>query len=226
MTIVIPYKRDIHDGLELFYALRSIEQNLTGFTDLLIVGKPPDWFKGKWIVSEDYAGRKQFTIYHKLIQAIYGYINNEPDFIMWNDDHILLQPLAVKDFKYWHNGLLSDELKRGLSMRYREAVKNTLEFQSGYNFDIHTPIIYNKDKFKLLFSNKSEEICIKSYYCNALRIEGERMEDCKIDSLLSEEAIKERIKDKLFFSTGSNGIREPMKELLQELYQKPSRWEK
>ena len=224
MTIVIPYNPDIHEGLELLYCLRSIEQNLIGFTDLVLIGRPPDWCKVKWIPVQDYAGRKQFTIYQKLLTV------EADNFLMFNDDHFLLQPLQVSDFKYWHNGLLSDELNRGLSMRYREAVNNTLKIfdtvPNMLNFDIHTPIIYNKRKFKLLFGKKQEELCIKSYYCNLLSMEGEYMEDCKIDSLLSEEAIKERIKDLLFFSTGSNAIREPMKRVLQELYPNKSRWEK
>ncbi len=225
MTIVIPYKPDIHDGLELLYALRSIEKNLTGFTNLIIIGNAPDWFNGVCFRAEDFAGRKQYTIYAKLnILQYYAVVTD--NFLMWNDDHFLLQPLQVSDIKYWHNGLLADELHRGLSARYREAVNNTLKFQSGLNFDIHTPIIYNKAQFRKLFSNKTEEVCIKSYYCNALKIEGEKMDDCKIDQLLSKEAIKERIKDRLFFSTGSNGFREPMKELLQEMFPVPSRWEK
>ena len=220
MTIVIPYRPDIHEGLELLYCLRSIEQNLTGFTDLVLIGRPPDWAKVKWIQVQDYAGRKQFTIYQKLLTI------EADNFLMFNDDHFLLQPLQVHQFKYWHNGLLADELNRGLSMRYREAVNNTLKFQSGLNFDIHTPIVYNKAQFRKLFLNKQEEICIKSYYCNSLKIEGEYMEDCKIDTLISKEAIKDRIKDRLFFSTGSNAIREPMKEFLQEAFPNKSRWEK
>ena len=220
MQLVIPYKPDIHDGLELLYCLRSIEQNLTGFTDLVLIGRPPDWCKVKWIPVQDYAGRKQFTIYQKLLTI------EADNFLMFNDDHFLLQPLQVHQFKYWHNGLLADELNRGLSMRYREAVNNTLKFQSGLNFDIHTPIVYNKAQFRKLFLNKQEEICIKSYYCNSLKITGEYMEDCKIDTLISKEAIQDRIKDRLFFSTGSNAIREPMKEFLQEAFPNKSRWEK
>ncbi len=236
MVIVIPYKPDIHDGLELFYCLRSIEKNLkqskdendlieycTGFSDLIIIGKPPGWFKGKWIYTEDYPGRKQYTIYQKLLFACHNFTYN---FIMWNDDHFLIKQSKVSDIKWFHNGLLSDELHRGLSARYREAVNNTIQFQSGYNFDIHTPIIFNKAQFRKLFTNKTEEVCIKSYYCNALGIQGEYMTDCKIDQLLSKEAIKELIKDRLFFSTGSNGVREPMKELLQEMFPNKSRWEK
>jgi len=202
----------------------------------LIIGRPPDWYKGKWIYSQDYAGRKQFTIYQKLLLAGDTIFNpdstwDSPEyFIMFNDDHFVNKAIDVSDFKYWHNGPLKNELNRGLSMRYREAVKTTLDFlPDALNYDIHTPIKYHKKWFKNLFHNKENEICIKSYYCNHWKFLEELkvyMEDCKIDSLMSEEAIKERIKDRLFFSTGSNAIREPMKKVLQELYPNKSRWEK
>lgn len=236
MEIVIPYKSDIHEGEELRYCLRSIEKNLTGFTDLLIIGRPPEWFKGKWIYSQDYAGRKQYTIYQKLLLAGDTIFKEDttwdsPEyFIMFNDDHFVNKPIHVRDFKYWHNGPLANELNRGLSARYWGAVKRTLEFiPDGLNYDIHTPIKYNKKWFKNLFHSKTDEICIKSYYCNSWQMLDhliEYMDDCKIDTLLSEEAIKVRIKDRLFFSTSANAIREPMKKVLEELFPNKSRWEK
>jgi hypothetical protein len=221
MTIVFPYKPDIFDGLELRYSLRSIEKNLTGFTDLIIYGNAPEWYRGNWMPSSDYPGRKQFTIYNKLLAA------ETDNFLMFNDDHFLLKPLQIHQIKYWHNGPIKNEFNRNLTARYADAVKNTINIiPEGLNFDIHTPIIYNKGHFRKLFLNKTEEICIKSYYCSSLKIEGEKMDDLKIDTLLSEEAIKELIKDRLFFSTGPNGIKEPMKKVLQELYPIKSRWEK
>lgn len=236
MTIVIPYKPDIHDGLELLYCLRSIEQNLTGFTDLVLIGRPPDWAKVKWINAQDYAGRKQYTIYNKLIVAGDAIFDKEttwdtPEyFIMFNDDHYVLKPIDVSEFKYWHNGPLKNELKRNLSARYRDAVEKTLEFiPDALNYDIHTPIKYQKKWFKNMFHNKGNEVCIKSYYCTHFKFLDslvEYMEDCKIDTLMSKEAIQDRVKDRLFFSTGSNAIREPMKQFLQETFPNKSRWEK
>jgi hypothetical protein len=225
MTIILPYKQDIHDGEELRYALRSIEKYLTGFTNLIIIGRPPEWYKGTSYISENYVGRKQYSIYQKILLAC-NWENVTENFIMWNDDHFLLQPLQVSDIKYWNNGWLANEFNRGLSSRYSEAVKRTLDFiPDALNFDIHTPIIYNKAKFRTLFTGKENEICIKSYYCNSLQLDGEFMDDCKIDQLLSKEGIYEVINGKMFFSTGSNGIREPMKIVLEELYPNKSRWE-
>jgi hypothetical protein len=225
-SIILPYRPEIFEGMELLYALRSIEKNLSGFDNLIIIGQPPDWFKGEWVSAQNYPGRKQYTIYQKLLIACE--LNNCSDnFIMWNDDHFLLQPLSVNDFKYWHNGTLKDELARpNIYARYYNAVKKTLDFiPDGINFDIHVPIVYNKDQFRKLFCNKQNEICVKRYYCNAIGLQGECMDDLKIDKLLSEEAIKELIKDRLFLSTTSNAMRAPMIKVLGEMFPFRSRWE-
>jgi len=225
MTIILPYKQDIHDGEELRYSLRSIEKYLTGFTNLIIIGRPPEWYKGTSYIYENYIGRKQYSIYHKILLAC-SWSNVTDNFILWNDDHFLNQPLQVSDIKYWNNGWLANEYARGLSSRYGEAVKRTLDFiPDALNYDIHTPIIYNKARFRTLFTGKENEICIKSYYCNSLQLDGVFMDDCKIDQLMSKEGIYDRITGKMFFSTGSNGVREPMKQVLEELYPVKSRWE-
>jgi len=224
-TIILPYKPDIHDGEELKYSLRSIEKYLTGFTNLIILGRPPEWYKGDQYISENFIGRKQYSIYSKILTAC-NWENVTDNFIMFNDDHFLLQLLQISDIKYWNNGWLANEYTRGLSSRYSEAVKHTLGIlPDALNFDIHTPIIYNKAKFRTLFTGKENEICIKSYYCNALQLDGVFMDDCKIDQLLGKEGIYSVIKDKMFFSTSSNAIREPMKIVLEELYPDKSRWE-
>jgi len=225
MTIILPYKPDIHDGLELQYSLRSIDKYLTGFTNLIIIGRPPEWYNGQFCLSENSIGRKQYSIYQKILMAC-NWDNVTDNFVFFNDDHFLLQPLQVSDIKYWNNGWLANEYARGLSSRYSETVQRTLGFMpDALNFDIHTPIIYNKAKFKTLFTGKENEICIKSYYCNSLQLDGVFMGDCKIDQLLSKEGIYSHIDGKLFFSTGSNAIREPMKLVLEELYPVKSRWE-
>ena len=81
----------------------------------------------------------------------------------------------------------------------------------------------------MLFSEKTEEILIKSYYHNWLTKgyeTGASMKDLKIQRLWSKEAIKELIKDRLFFSTSTNGMKKPMIELMNELYPNKSQWEK
>lgn len=235
MTVVIPYKDDILSEWELKFALRSIDTYLTGFTNLVIIGTPPEWYKGESVQAKDYNGRKQFSIYSKLLIACE--LNSVTDnFVMWNDDHYLLKPLKTESILAWYDGYLKETAGKTHGVRYLETIANTLQIiPDTLNYDIHTPCIYHKRLFKFLFANKSEEICIKSYYFNYSRditlniygfVVNAEMKDFKINQLLSKEAIKELIKDRLFFSTSTNGMKKPMIELLNELYPNPSKWEK
>lgn len=226
MTVLIPYKQDVNEGEELGFALRSIDKYLTGVTNLIIIGDPPCWYKGEFIKAQDYIGRKQYTIYSKLLIGC-ELKNCTDDFIMFNDDHFMLNHLDVSEIKYWYDESLVNTKNKSYGARYYQAIQNTLKLvPHSLNYDIHVPIIYNKSKFRSIFGNKQDEVCIKSYYSTITGVEGEYMNDLKINQLFSEEAIKELIKNRLFFSTGGSGIREPMIKVLKQLYPTKSQWEK
>jgi len=224
LTIILPYRESAFDGIELRFALRGISKYLTGFTNLILIGKTPDWCKVEWIHANDYPGRKQYSIYQKILT---GLDSCTDDFVMFNDDHFLIKSIHVNDIKYWYEGTLEQVQQKGVYARYGEAIKNTLQLNPmALNFDIHTPIIYNKAKFQLLFANMENEVCIKSHYCNSFKVQGEVMPDLKIDRLVCKEVIKELIAHRTFFSIGSNGLKQPMIDTLNELYPEKSQWEK
>lgn len=225
MTIVIPYLDDILSGVELRFALRSIDKYLTGWTNVVIIGTPPEWYNGESVKAKDYRNRKQYSIYSKLLVACE--LNNVTDnFVMWNDDHYLLKPMNVGLIDAWYDGFLKDTVNKNHGARYKETIANTLQIiPDTLNYDIHTPCIYNKGTFSYLFEKKTEEICIKSSYFHRYSINDTYMKDFKINQLLSKEAIKELIKDRLFLSTSTNGMKKPMIELLSELYPNKSQWE-
>lgn len=222
MTIVIPYRDEVHDGLELKYALRSIDKCLTGWSEVLIIGDRPAWYKGSVTTFRDLPGRKEFNIYSKILAACADKLVTD-DFLMWNDDHFLLRSLHVKDIKHWHGRRIRIGISKARGSYGIKLRKTGNEFP-GNNFDIHVPIVYNKGKFGEIFSTRSDEICIKSAYCNSLGITGEYMEDCKIDGQVSEAEIKRVIAGRLFFSSGTS-ICNGMVNVLAGLYPGASRWE-
>lgn len=226
MTVVIPYKDDILSGVELLFALRSIDKYLTGWTNVVIIGTPPEWYRGESVYVKDCDGRKQYNIYSKLLIACE--LNNVSDpFIEWDDDLYLNKPLHVSDIKYWYDGLLKNVTQNGtMGSIYLEAIANTVQMiPEGVHYDLHVPIIYDKNKFKSLFSNRAEEFIIKSYYCNCVGVEGVYMKDFKINQLASKEFIHDLTKDRVFNTTSTNGMKKPMIELLNELYPEPSKFE-
>lgn len=221
MDIVVPYRKEANE-IELTYCLRSIEKYLTGYRDIWVIGDKPS-LKVKHLPCSDIQGRKEYSIAWKISHACKCDAISE-NFIMFNDDHFLLKPLDISEIKYWHNGPLEDAKERG-SGGYRRAVMDTIEkLNGGLNYDIHTPIIYNKKHFLRLFTWQ-EELCVKSMYCNQMNVEGEFMTDCKLNFPYSKTAIEEKLKDRLFFSTGHFVMIDEMLEVFNELYPNPSKYE-
>jgi hypothetical protein len=198
----------------------------------VIIGEPPDWYNGIKIAAADYSGRKQYSIYRKLLTYIESDIC-ETRFMFWNDDHFLLRPTNEFDIAQYHNGHLENEFNRNLTGRYYQAVLRTINLlnSSGnnnpLNYDIHCPCIFGSKKFKELFSSQQDELCMKSFYFNNQK-EGrsEYMDDLKINDSISPEAINNLIKDRWVFSTGPNGLSKNMLLVLSSLYPKKSKYEK
>lgn len=178
-------------NVELRFCLRAIEKYLTGYRNVYIVGECPTWVQNvKHIPKPDIAGRvPDFNIMEKISVAC---TDNEvsSDFIMFNDDHFLLKPFDAATFPYYFDGDLDTYVKkRGLD-GYGRRANNTLKTLQTLNlprkyFDIHTPIVYNKDQFLKHVTaqdwTKPDGFIIKSLYANSLKIEGTQMKDNKIN---------------------------------------------
>ncbi len=223
VDIIIPYTADRLNGLELHFALRSIRKYLTGYGKIYVIGDKPKEEGVIHIPAADVPGRKEKSICDKMLTAC-----NLPEIsesiLIWHDDHILLKPLEVSGIKPWHNGPLTKELKRTHS-GYKQTVINTLNhFQwqgEPLNFDIHTPFIINKEKFKQINTAEvwKREMCVKSLYFNTLKATGEYMEDLKINqSGINEQRVMEAIKGRYFLSTGPAAMEPPLIGILEKLF--------
>lgn len=217
---MIPYRHDVHGVTELTYALRSIEKNLTGYRDVYLIGVKTK-LNTKHLPCADIEVRKEFSIANKIWTACKCEAISDP-FIMWHDDHFLLKPMDVSEFKYWHNGDLEKTLLRSKGL-YQAAIKNTMELGFKTNYDIHTPLVIEKQRFfENVIKDWVKECLLKTLYC---REGGEFMEDCKINIPYTKARIYEKLKDRLFFSTGPQGLQPEMMEIFNELYPNKSNYE-
>lgn len=215
-NIIIPFTLDPHQGLELRYALRSIDMYFPE-NDVLLIGDKPRWYKGDHLQAGDTHCRKEYSIMQKVLLAPFD------NFIMFNDDHFALQSGEIK---YWNDGPLEDLLKRG-AKGYGATIRNTLElYPDALNYDIHTPIVFNRETLHRLAGDLQKEYCLKTVYCTGAGIRGEYMEDMKINAPLSAARIREKIAGRVFFSSGPHALVGDMVEVLGELYPTPSKWEK
>lgn len=219
MTIVIPYTRDKHKGLELKYALRSIEE-FHPESEVWVVGDRPK-YETKFLPCPD-GERKEFNIASKILTACKCDKISE-DFIMWHDDHFQIKETEIK---YWHNGPLkkTHDKARGL---YQVAIKNSMDHGCTLNYDIHVPIIFNKELFRERVMKADwrpgREFLVKSLYCKG--VEGEFMEDLKLNAPYHISRIWQKLEGRLFFSTGNYSMTPDMIEVLETLFPNKSRYE-
>lgn len=229
LNIVIPYRKDGNGGVELKYALRSIEKYLTGYKDIFIVGdKPPKWAKNlKHIHCGEESAKCARNILNKLIEATKHREVGDP-FVQWQDDIYLTRPLHVKDIKYWYDGTLCQQIEK-VHGRYHKIVLNTALELTGneYYWDVHAPIIYKRGFLNLVACYpkfKEKDCLVKTTYCYTAQVEGEPMKDCKIHCPQPKGKIYEKAKDSLFFSNSSI-IDTILVEVLNELYPDKSKYE-
>jgi hypothetical protein len=136
----------------------------------------------------------------------------------------LLKPLHVKDIKYWFNRSLADE-RKGQTKGYGVTIDRTISVLGGspLNYDIHTPIIFNKAEFVKL-QTWTQEHCVKSMYANRVQVDSVQMDDLKLSAPYTTGQIWDKISGRTFFSTGL--LFDETIEVLQACYPYKSRWEK
>ncbi len=180
IDVVIPY-RNTDDGLQLKYALRSMEKHLAGVGNLFIVGCLPPNLKAStfiycpWLAGNGMGGKEK-NIYEKVLLAACHPGVSDP-FLYMNDDHYLLQDVVANEFPYYYMGDLSTQAL-GNTTPYNQTLKNTMELQgigpAAKYFDVHCPILFNKEQFKITFPQsmwkKEWGYCMKTLYCYATGI--------------------------------------------------------
>jgi hypothetical protein len=212
---------------EIRMSLRSIEKYLTGVKDVWIVGQCPPWLQNvNHIPFQDTHAVPDRNIMEKLKKAC-EHPEITEDFIMFNDDHFLLQPFDAPTFPYYHRNGLDEYVKRrgldGYGRRSNNTLKRLQELRLPIqHFDVHTPIIYNKASFLehvtgADWHKKQDGYIIKSLYANSLKIEGVDYKDNKINHPPKP--------DDLMFSTMPH-MRATVTRFLQEQFPEASKYEK
>lgn len=224
MTVVIPLgKGSKHNNLELRYCLRSIEKHLKGCGDICIVGEFPTWLRDVIHIPFADGRRKQLNIRDKILAACDDDRVTD-DFLFFNDDFFLLEDIQANEVKYCYCGNLaknSEPAGRKLAGKLYERGFDNL------NFDIHLPIVYNKDKFRHAVHafDWETDLTIKSLYANYWKVTAEIYPDLKINTFMNYGMIKKAITGRFMFSVGDFGITPGMKHLWAELYPSKSKYE-
>jgi hypothetical protein len=198
---------------ELRIALRSIDKYLTGHRNIYLIGEKPGWVQNVIHIPKMDTTRKQYSIYSKFMTAS----NTEAvsnDFLRWDDDVYLLEPLDISGIKDWHEGTLKEWAYKNINTLYRNVVKNTLKlFPDGLYYDIHAPRKFNKEKYREMakYPWATQELLTKSTYFNMVQADPVYMADPK-------KTIG------LFYSTGKDNVAQ-QSSMLKEKFGNPCRFE-
>lgn len=215
---------------ELRYSLRGIEQHLSNYGEVFVIGERPSFLSNNIIhipaTDGDKTYNKERNIYTKIMAAC-----NDPrvsdDFLFMNDDHFLLSNYRADQFPYYFDGMLGDVSSVS---DYRYTLHNTKSVL-GVDvpcFDVHTPIVYNKRLFQLLSCydwSVKFGYCIKTAYCARAGVAGKPYQDLKIKDPLTTDQIKELIKGRDCFSVDNQAREGGLLQVLNELYPTKSRYE-
>lgn len=243
-----------HDNIELRFCLRSIEKHLSGVGNIYIIGECPPWVVNVQHISAiDKPGvvNRAENIYSKIITAIkfmdlklyqttQDFINNEftadawvglsDNFLFMNDDHFLIKNFRAEDFPYLHRGpVVPHRIGNEAQERQMSETVKQFKFSPVLDYDIHCPIVYNKQLFRQVFEGlewPEYGYGLKSMYCNTIGVKGEEVEDLKFSEPAMKESIYRVLEGRDWFSVNDKVLRSGgMQDVLAELYPEKSSFE-
>jgi hypothetical protein len=177
VDVVYIFRHGRNDSIALRYSLRSLKHLPHG--NVYIVGDKPYWARNViHIRCDDPINSKTLNAWHKITKACVTQQIGD-DFVLMNDDFIILQP--QEDIHYYYAGPLEKKQKKNAS--WFNAKARTAElFDSPRDFELHVPIVFNKQKFLALHDcyEIGNVYLHRSLYANHYEVEGVQLSDCKI----------------------------------------------
>lgn len=165
---------------ELRYSIRSV---LHFYPDakVHIFGGKPRWYSGNFTEIKDQGNK--FDNINKCYEAICQ--SDLKEFILMNDDFFIID--KPDSFTYYYDGTLESKIDRhmkeyGIS-KYARVLSEAnsklkkIGITQPLNYDVHTPILFNKDKLAEIINLS---FAPRSMYGNIFNVGGEKISDVKI----------------------------------------------
>jgi hypothetical protein len=223
---------------EIRFSLRSLEKNLKGVGKIWVIGQKPSFLQNVNHIpySDELVKNADGNIIRKILRACQEEELSE-DFLLINDDHIILQPMIASEIPAYTKG----DLKRFpqaffKSTFWRSRLERTKDILiekdlPTIDFDVHTPMVMNKQKAIEAYSQFDFDNDIgytyKSLYGNVVLGEGPELNDEKqrIFKFHFYEDLAKRMKSAQFLAFNDNGLNPDLKILLVDLFPDKSIYE-
>lgn len=182
-SIVIPFIEGPENSLELRYALRSIDKNLSKKdVQIFLIGDKPDWVKNvTYIPIERVSGMDYMSFMDTAnkIKLACEHPEIGSGFIYMHDDTFFIQRTTLPELyqvKAWEDTSKIDKLFQNTtaSRKWCNVFEKTMKAlkEKGlpiYNYETHTPRYFNIKKMKDLFEEfapQAEPFQISTLYFN------------------------------------------------------------
>jgi len=226
------------DNNELRYSLRALEKNFLDLGRVFIVGRCPPWLTGAvhLDVPDSHKHNKDANLIDKVLAACRAGVSDK--FVRSSDDQLILRPCHADDLKPYHHGdFLSREAKQvrgGWKQRLLRTCKllRSLGMPTRHH-DTHIPTIYDRDLFVKIVTacNYRDDIgyTINTLYHNQSGVvDPPKMLHQKLTLErrdASERSILKRLEGKMYLGYNDLGLSKALKNVLQEMFPEPSRFE-
>lgn len=236
--VYIVGKGSIWNNQELKYSLRSAEMFVQNYNRLVIVGHAPNFVDKQKIIhipAEDTHANKAVNIMRKVKLACENKELSE-NIMLMNDDYFVVKNISADSYPYTWKNTLEEALKRNPTYsQYYNHINETFkllknENKTAFNYDMHCPIIYNRQKLLEVvnayeWDNLRFGYILRSLYCNTLGVEGEFKPDVKLNHTRRLKDMLNIISQTDCFSIGDRAINNQLGKLLNLLYPNYSKYE-
>lgn len=222
LSVVIPYCRELAQGNELLFAIRSWYRNARFPFRIFVIGDAEDWMDGEhltWLECPRLSDIPSVDTLHKLWVAV-----NEPEitehFIWTNDDIYLVNPVSYPHIVLPKVlGTLNPAAYNG---HYRAAMERTIDLltKTGkpiLNYGTHTPVVFKKSNLTHLLPESDLQaktgVLFTSLYFNSVNTAHPARLDWRTDPFLlpvvskapDEKYVNELLRNKVFLNNSVSG---------------------
>jgi hypothetical protein len=216
---------------ELRYSIRSV---MASFPDakVWLVGGKPLWYVGNHISIQQKSAKYINAINN--LKAICSSEDISEEFVLMNDDFYIVE--KIESVETLHGGLLIDKInlykkittQSGyISKLEKTFVKMTdLGIKSPLDYELHVPMIMEKNKLKIVLRHGSEFLW-RSMYGNIFNIGGTEMEDVKVytEGPLTAKSYEIKNKQHRYLSSTDSSFQMIYSIVLKELFKSKSIYE-
>lgn len=217
---------------ELKFSLRSLERHGKNLGRVIIIGEKPDFIDYSKIEHYPFieSGVKEYRIAAKIMFACENNIVTG-NFMFCNDDFFFIKSFDTNNYPFYNKGALLVGAPRTPYQQHLMITRDFLESKGKKtkHFDVHTPIIYNCEKFMALrdcweSSKNSIGMTVKSIYCNMYGFLGMPYHDIKLKSLITPNDFVQ-LRTNNVFSIADEAWNKGVKTYLQQIFPTKSKFE-